>query len=156
MPLKKIIEILNNREFISVATCDLHSRPNAAPKFLLKIEGNFIYLVDYTMGRTWENLKVNPRASLSFMDTDTLMGYQINGKAKIIEEGPVFEKIFHQLKEREIDLSTRRIIEGVIKGKKHSAFELSMIGKFIIIKIEIDEIIEIGHRGDIKRENLEI
>ena len=68
---KKIKELLENREFISVATCDFKGRPNAAPKFFLKFEHNFIYLVDYTIGMTWENLKVNPKASLSLMDPDT-------------------------------------------------------------------------------------
>ena len=53
----ELIKLLEKHEFISVATCDFKGRPNAVPKFLLKVEGDFIYLVDYTIGTTWKNLK---------------------------------------------------------------------------------------------------
>ena len=80
---KKIVELLKSREFVSVATCDFDGRPNAASKFMLRVEGNFIYLVDYFVGRTYRNLGANPRISLSFMDTNSLVGYQLNGLVKI-------------------------------------------------------------------------
>lgn len=151
---KKIIELLNLREFISVATADKQGKPNAAPKFLLKTEGNFLYLVDYTLGRTWENLKVNPRLSLSFMDTDTLVGYQINGAAEIIDKGREYDSISKELEIREIDLSARRIIEGVVKEKKHQGFELAIRSKFVILKVKIEEMVEIGPCGQLKREKI--
>jgi predicted pyridoxine 5'-phosphate oxidase superfamily flavin-nucleotide-binding protein len=153
MLLKKITEILKNREFISVATSDLTGSPNAAPKFLLKIDGNIVYLIDYSMGRTWENLKINPKASLSFVDTDALIGYQINGLVEIIDKGPRYDNIFHELEQKEIDLSIKRIIEGVSKEKRHRSFEVAITDKFVVLKVDIKEIVEIGPRGEIKRQN---
>ncbi len=150
----KIAQFLKNREFISVATCDFKGRPNAAPKFLLKLEDNFIYLVDYTISRTWENLKVNPQASLSFIDPDTLVGYQINGSVKIIDKGPEYDKILIELREREIDLSTKRIVEGIYRGKGHESFEVTLPERFVVFKIKVEEVVEIGHRGDLKIEKL--
>lgn len=155
MLVKRITELLKTREFISVATCDLHGKPNAASKFLLKIENNFIYLIDYSVGRTWDNLKVNPRSSLSFMDTDTLLGYQINGTVEIIERGPAYDSILAELWKKEIDLSAKRIIEGIYREKKHQSFELAIRDKFVIFKIKLKEIIEIGPAGELKRQNLE-
>jgi cysteine-rich repeat protein len=35
----------------------------------------------------WENIKMNPRVSLSFMDNDALLGYQLNGSVEIIDSG---------------------------------------------------------------------
>lgn len=154
MPLQKINKLLKNREFISVATCDLSGKPNAAPKLLLKLENNFIYLVDYTIGMTWQNLKVNPRVSLSAIDTDTLVGYQINGTVGIIAEGGEYDKILNEVTEREISLSTKRIIEGVSSGRKHNNFELGLSGRFVIFKVKIEEIVEIGPRGELKRERV--
>ncbi len=87
----KAIEFLKTREFVSVATADFEGNPNAAPKFLLKVEGDFIYLIDYIIGRTWENISINPKVSLSFMDPETLFGYQINGTVDIINKGKVYE-----------------------------------------------------------------
>ncbi|MDD5614477.1 MAG: pyridoxamine 5'-phosphate oxidase family protein, partial [Candidatus Omnitrophica bacterium] len=57
------------------------------PKFLLKHEKDSIYLVDYTKGRSYYNLERNSRISIPVMDFDTLVGYQINGQAAILEDG---------------------------------------------------------------------
>lgn len=153
--LKKIKVVLDKREFVSVATCSPSGHPNAAPKFFLKIEGRYLYLIDYTLGRTWENVRVHPYVSLSFMDNDALVGYQVNGSVKLIDSGEEFEKIFKELLDKEVDLSTRRIIEGVTRGERHKNFELAISNKFVILKVIIKEIIAIGTNGEIKRESIE-
>ncbi|MCU0665563.1 MAG: pyridoxamine 5'-phosphate oxidase family protein [Candidatus Omnitrophica bacterium] len=151
---EKIRGLLKQKEFISVATSSLKGKPNAAPKFILKCEGNFIYLIDYTIGTTWENLKVNPLISLSFMDTETLLGYQLNGKAHILENGHEYEKIFHELSQKQVSLSASRIIEGISKGKKHSSFELAIPEKFVVLRIEVKELVEIKPSGGLQREQM--
>ncbi len=151
---KKVAELLRAREFIHVATCDLEGRPNAAPKFFLKLEGDTIYLVDYIIGKTRENLKVNPKASLCFMDANSLIGYQINGPVEILESGREYEEIILELERKELDLSIRRIIEGVSQGTTHSGFELSLPNRFVIFRIRIKEVVEIGLTGELKRETL--
>ena len=154
MLTKTIEHFLNKREFISVATCDFEGRPNAAPKFLLKIKENFIYLVDYSLSRTWENLKINPKVSLSFVDTDTLKGYQVNGSVDIIYKGDTFNKLFNELKEKAISLSAKRIIEGLHRERTHENFEVSLPEKLAIFKVKIDEVVEISPRGELKREKV--
>lgn len=152
--LKKIGDLLKYKTFISVATADIHGRPNAAPKFLLKIENNFIYLIDHSKTRTWENLKVNPYVSLSFMDLENLIGYQINGSVQIIDKGAEYEKIYNELLRKEVDLSTTRIIEGVEKEKKHKSYEAAIPDKCGIFKIQIEEIVEIGTTGELRIEKI--
>lgn len=154
MLTKKISEFLKSREFISVATCDLNGRPNAAPKFLLKIEDNLIYLIDYSFSRTLDNLRINPKVSLSFMDTDNLTGYQINGSVRIIDKGQEYNNILHELRAREINLSVKRIIEGVYREKTHKSFEVAIPENVTVFKVSIEEVVEIGPRGDLKRERL--
>lgn len=153
--LTKIVgELLKNREFISVATCDYNGRPNAAPKFILKVENNFVFLVDYIVNKTWQNLNVNPKASLSFMDADTLVGYQVNGPVHIIDKGAEYDQVLNELRLKEIDLSAKRIIEGITKGKIHKSFEVASPEKFVIFKVKMEEVVEIGPGGDLKRESL--
>jgi len=149
---RKVINLLQNREFISVATCDPSGRPNAAPKMVLKAEGNCVYLVDYTIGTTFRNLRVNPRASISFMDLETLFGYQLNGQVTIIEKGAQYDAMLKELLLREIDLSIKRIVEGVRKEKAHKTFELEITENLIIFKIDMEEFVEIGPHGGLKRE----
>ncbi|MDD5432326.1 MAG: pyridoxamine 5'-phosphate oxidase family protein [Candidatus Omnitrophica bacterium] len=150
---KRINELLKMRNFISVATCDFKGRPNAAPKFLLRCEDSTIYLVDYTIGRTWENLKMNPRVGLSFMDTESLRGYQINGSVQILEKGAEYDDIVKELEQKEINLSTERIINAITTGKRHESYELAIPKKFVIFKVSIEEAVEIGPSG-VKRESV--
>jgi predicted pyridoxine 5'-phosphate oxidase superfamily flavin-nucleotide-binding protein len=154
MITKKIGELLKAREFVSVATCDFQGNPNVAPKFILKLENNFIYLIDYVIGRSYEHLKENPRVSLSIMNLDNLTGYQVNGSAELIKEGKDHEQLLKETVEKEISLSTKRIIEGVGRGEKHSSFELSLSAKVVIYKVKIEEVVEIGPSGELKREKI--
>jgi predicted pyridoxine 5'-phosphate oxidase superfamily flavin-nucleotide-binding protein len=151
---KCLKELIESREFISLASCDLEFRPNAAPKLLLKVQGDYLYLVDYIIGRTFTNLRVNPRASLSFIDSNTLIGYQINGKVEIIDSGAEYKEIFKELQHKQIDLSVARVIEGVTKGKAHKSFALAIPEQFVILKVRIEEVVEIRPSGTLKREKI--
>jgi uncharacterized pyridoxamine 5'-phosphate oxidase family protein len=154
MLAKTISDFLKTREFVSIATCDLNGRPNAAPKFILKIESNFIYLVDYAFGRSYENIKINPRVSLSFADTENLKGYQVNGSVELVEKGQAHEKIALELTQRVISLSTDRIIKGVSTGKRHENFEVAIPKKFAIFKVKIEGVVELLYHGGLNREEL--
>jgi predicted pyridoxine 5'-phosphate oxidase superfamily flavin-nucleotide-binding protein len=151
---KNIIALIESKEFISVATCDLEAKPNAAPKFLLKVEANYIYLVDYIIGKTFGNLKINPRVSLSFFDNNTLMGYQINGKVQIVDSGPEYLAALNDLACKEIDLSITRIIDGVIKGQAHKAYEVAAPKQFVILKVKVEEIVQMQSSGRLHREKV--
>lgn len=151
---KSVKELIESREFISVATCDLEAIPNAAPKFLLKVEGDYIYLVDYIIGSTFRNLQVNPRASLSFLDSNSLMGYQINGKVEIIDSGKEYATVLKELRDKQIDLSIKRIIEGVAKGQAHKSYEVAIQEQFVLLKVKVEEIVQIQPGGILKREKV--
>ena len=154
MDVKSIKNLMIAREFISVGTCDLDNRPNAAPKFILKIEADSIYLVDYIIGRTFRNLSQNPRASLSFMDNNSLVGYQVNGTVAIIDSGKEYENIIKELQQKKIDLSIKRIIEGVERGKGHKNFEVVIPEQFVILKLKIEELVELSPSGTLTREKV--
>ena len=147
----ELIKLLEKQEFISVATCDFKGRPNAVPKFLLKVDKDYIYLVDYTIGTTWKNLKINPRVSISFMDHTTLKGYQLNGKAVIITKGREYDNLCKEMTAKEIRLTTQHIIEDVRGESTHEIFELVITEKFVVFKVKINEIVEIGVKGELNR-----
>jgi len=151
---KNIKALLEAKEFVSVASCDLEGRPNAASKFLLRVEAKHIYLVDYIIGRTFRNVTVNPRVSISFFDTNTLMGYQINGRVQIIESGPEYQLALDELQRKEVDLSTTRIIDGVIKGQAHKAYEVGVSKQFVVLKVEVEETVQMHPSGTLRREQV--
>ena len=148
---KELMELLEKREFISIATCDFKGRPNAAPKFVLKVEGNHIYLVDYTIGTSWRNLKINPRISMSLTDTRTLKGYQLNGSVKIITRGRLYDKMRKEMTDKEIRLTTQHIIDEVRGQPTHETFEILISEKFVIFEVSVDEVVEMDIHGELKR-----
>jgi predicted pyridoxine 5'-phosphate oxidase superfamily flavin-nucleotide-binding protein len=150
----QVADILENKEFISIATCDSTGRPNVAPKFLLKTVRNTIYLADYVIGRTYRNLKDNPRASLSTMDFNTLNGYQLNASVTLIDKGPLYRSLLKDFERGKIAFSAKRLIEGVQREKKYKGFELEFPEKIVIYKINVKEIVRIGIKGTLERQTL--
>lgn len=148
---KKIVDSLKANEFINVATCDSDMQPNVAPKFLLKIEGDDIYLGDYNIDRTWVNINFNPKVSLSIINSNTLVGYQINGLAQVVDEELKQEKLLKEFDKRKVRFSTKRVIEGVQKEKSHGDFEAAFPDRVIIYKVKAEEIIEIKPSGQLQR-----
>ena len=147
-------ELLNTREFLNLATADRRGRPNAAPKFLLKSEKRVVYLIDYSYGRTIDNLRVNANASLCFMDLYNLQGYRLNGRVELLESGRDFDRLSAEVASRVVKLSADRVLEGMRTGKKHDHFELEIPDKFVVLKFVIEEVSKIGTRGDFYRESL--
>ena len=153
MFLEKIRLLLKNRQFISLATCDAAGQPNSAPQFIFKIKGRYLYLIDYTIGRTAANLRANPRASMSVMDIDNLEGYRLNGSVQLIERGRVYEEILKEFNKKMLKLSSDRFLEGVRTGKKTEHFHIEISDKFIVYKVKLSEAVKIGRQGDLLKES---
>lgn len=149
MLIDKLPTLLKGKEFISLATASLSAEPHASPKFIFKIKRRFIYLIDYAIARSADNLRRNPRASLSFMDLSNLEGYRISGRVQLIEKGKVFERIVREFEKKLIKLSTDRLIEAVKTGKKHDYYELEIPEKFVVIKITAEEMVKVSRNGEL-------
>ena len=152
---KELIGLMEKKEFVSVATCDFKGRPNAAPKFVLKVESDRAYLVDYTIGTSWQNLKINPRISMSLIDARTLKGYQINGSVRIIKRGKLYDNMRDEMTNKEVRLTTQRIIDEVRGHPTHETFEVLISEKFVIFEVRIDEVVEMDIHGGLKRSKKE-
>jgi nitroimidazol reductase NimA-like FMN-containing flavoprotein (pyridoxamine 5'-phosphate oxidase superfamily) len=152
MIASKLKNILGNREFLSLATADLNGRPYSAPKFLLKTNKEFLYIANYVMGKIWRNLKINAKVSLDFINVDDLVGYQINGNAKILNNGIETQALTKIFQDRIVSFSAKRVVDGVQKGKVHQAFETSFPKKVCFIKIKVYEIVKISTTGELLRE----
>ena len=147
--LEKISTLLKDRHFLSIATADKKGEPHSAPKILFKIEKNFFYLADHAIAKTVENIRANPRASMSVMDIEDLEGYRLTGSVELIENGPIFEKMVKELEKKLIQISADRVIEGMKTGKRHQHFELEISSRVIFIKIKVEETVRIGSQGDL-------
>jgi len=154
MIIKGISEILGKIEFINVATSDLKGRPNVAPKFVLKYDDKFIYLVDHVIGRIYNDLKINPRVSLAVIDLDSLTGYQLNGTVEIIESGKDYNALLEEFMSRQISLSVERVVEDVSRGRKRKNFEVCLPDKVAVFKVKVEEVAQISCGGQVRREKI--
>jgi len=143
--------LLKGREFINVATTSPDAKPNCAPKMILEAKEREICLVDYTIGRTLENLRRDKRVSLSFMDLDNLTGYQLNGTVGLLDKGPEFDRRSAEFQRRTLQLSASRVIEGARTGKHYEHFELEIPERLVFYQVAVEEIVRIGLHGEIER-----
>ncbi len=148
--LAGFLPFLAKGKFVNVATCSNERMPNVAPKLIAKTDKNVIYLIDYVIGKTYSNLKDNPRVSLSFIDDRTLTGYQMNGSVDILESGEEFEKFIEEFQKIKTDFTVERILLNVRTGEKAAPLDFSMPDKFAILKVKVIEIVEIGSSGSLR------
>ncbi|MBF0532225.1 MAG: pyridoxamine 5'-phosphate oxidase family protein [Candidatus Omnitrophica bacterium] len=153
MLTEKINKLLLKQKVVTVASADSNGRPTAAPKFVVAIERNCIYLVDYVIGKTFDNFSKNPLVSLSFFDEEDLTGYLLNGTVVILTSGPEFDVWMKEAQKKEIDLTIERVIKGIQKGKKHANFDFVSPEHRVIFKVNVNEVVEISSGGKLRREN---
>ena len=149
--LEKALGVMEQREFIGLATANKKAVPNAAPKLLLKSTGKTIYFVDYSFGRTAENLRENPQVSFCLMDHNALIGYRLTGSVEIIEKGKIYEECLKELREKQISLSVERVLKAVQQNTVHKGFEVEIPERFLLYKVTVEEAVEITPRGEVKR-----
>ena len=149
---KEIIDFLGHQMFLFIGTSDKRGRPHTSAKPLLKIEDNYIYLVDFVVGRTYKNIKRNPKISLSAINENKVIGYQLYGKAEVVEKGNEFRGLAQEMSRKQIKLATERVVQGVRKSRSNLVDELISLKTVSILKIKIKEVSQIKPNGDITRD----
>ena len=86
-------EVAGKTKGFALATVTKDGEPHVIPVGFGKVlSDDELLLVDVFMGKTIENIKVNPRVSVSVWDYDNLKGYEFKGKARIETSGKVFDE----------------------------------------------------------------
>lgn len=81
-----------------VATVDLKGAPNVVPKGdMAVLDDSTIVFADLYSHQTRKNLENNPNIAITVVNPAGYTGYQIKGKAKIIERGAQYDKLAKQL-----------------------------------------------------------
>lgn len=92
---------------------------NVVPVSSIKILDNEIWLINYFMDKTLQNIKENPEVSLvCWLD---MMGFQIKGEIEYLENGDKFEKAVTWIKET----LPERVVRGLLILKPKEIFDVS-------------------------------
>lgn len=147
--MKKIpqetVSFLNAQGFVIVSSIDQDGFPHSSCKALAKTDPlGEIFLVDAYSGVTHENIKVNPRVSVSAVDEHKFTGYCLKGKAKILSAQTSQELI----KSWEDNLTSRlakRLLKNLAQEHGRGDHpEAKLPQPRHIIAVEIEEIVDLA------------
>jgi len=151
---EEIRGLLEKQEFVYISTCDAE-RPNVAPKFLVKVKEDSIFIADFQNGRTALNLKKNPNVAVGFLCLDALIAYQFLGQAHEVQEKSESDILMNILQEKELKFCVERIVAGVSGKYRSENFEISFPEDVPIYKIDVEEIVTIGPGAKLIRKHRE-
>jgi predicted pyridoxine 5'-phosphate oxidase superfamily flavin-nucleotide-binding protein len=93
-------EIFSKQGIFVLGTADLKGVPNVVPVGAVKIlDDETILVSDQYFLKTLNNLRENPRVSMSFWELEKGEGYQIKGEAAIHTEGKIYEETVEWIRE---------------------------------------------------------
>lgn len=113
-----IVHIIANAEAKALATSGPHG-VNVVPVSVVEIRGNSIYLYNFFMGKTIENLSAEPEVSLAVWSG--LEGVQIKASVTCVKEGSIFKTATEQMKER----FPERTLHCIVVLTPHTIYDVS-------------------------------
>lgn len=115
---ENIVQCIQTASAKALATC-VGESANVVPVSKIKVIDNKIWLVNYFMGKTIENIRQNPSVSLACWKG--LEGYQIKGEVEYLTEGEIFSAV---VAEAAIEYPDRTV-QGVLVLTAQELFDVS-------------------------------
>lgn len=144
----EVAGFLEGQGFVLVSTLDSDSTPHASCKGIVKIEKKgVVYLLDLYMGRTYLNLKRNPRISLTTVDEHKFKGYCLKGKAKILSGGSLGPEVLQAWEDKITGRIAQRVLRNIRQEKGHPRHPEAFLPKpKYLIAATIEEIVDLTPR----------
>ncbi len=90
---EEVKKIIKEQRVGFIATADKNGSPNVSPKGSLRpLDDETLMFVVVNSPHTRDNLKENSLVSVAVFDSQARKGFQLKGKAEILESGPLFEQ----------------------------------------------------------------
>ncbi|MGD9015314.1 MAG: pyridoxamine 5'-phosphate oxidase family protein [Candidatus Omnitrophota bacterium] len=142
---ENIIQFFQNQGFVVVSTIDREGIPHSSCKGIVNIDSRgLIYLLDLYRAKTYENLKRNPRISITAVDEHKFIGYCLKGRARIIASSKLKPRIIRAWESRLTSRITRRIIKNVQGEKGHARHPEALLPKpAYLVVMEIEEVVDL-------------
>jgi len=141
-----IIEFFQKQGCVIVSSIDNFGFPHSSCKGIVKIDkSGSIYLLDAYRGKTFQNLKNNPLASITAFDEDKFVGFCLKGKTRILSEDELTPEIIKDWEDRITGRLTQRVLKN-IRGqrKSHPVHPEALLPKpERMIVIDIEEVVDL-------------
>jgi len=141
----KIIQFFYNQSFVIVSTLDKDGSLHSSCKGIVKINrAGSIYLLDLYRARTYDNLKRNPRISITAVDEHRFRGYCLKGKAKIINIDKLKPQIIKAWEDRITSRITQRVLKNMLEERGHPKHPEALLPKpQYLIVMQVQDIVDL-------------
>jgi predicted pyridoxine 5'-phosphate oxidase superfamily flavin-nucleotide-binding protein len=126
----EIRKFVETQKISYVATVNKKGLPNVSPKGPLRIvDDKTLAFADLFSKKTRDNLKNNPGIAVSVVDVEKKEGFQFRGKAEVLTDGPLFDRIV-----QEISKPYRKtpLVQSVVKIRVKEIHDLAPPGKYYL------------------------
>jgi general stress protein 26 len=141
----EIIQFLYRQHHTVISTIDGDGLIHNSCKGIVEIDDKCrIYLLDLYKQRTYENLKKDPRISLTVVDEHKFKGYTLKGKARIISEDKIKPDILAAWDKKISGRISHRILKNVKGEKSHARYPEILLPKpEYIIEMQVERIVDL-------------
>jgi len=151
-----IFELLARQNFVFVSTLDEKGSIHNACKGIVRAEPEGrIYLLDVYLRRTFDNLRRDPRISITFAEEHRFSGFCLKGTARIIRKEDAPPDILAEWERRLNARISQRLVRNLQDEKGTRVHpEARLPGPQYIIVVEVEEIVDLtpehlkGHVGE--------
>ena len=141
----EIIRFFQDQGFVIVSTIDRNGGSHSSCKGIVKInQRGSIYLLDLYREKTYENLKRNPRISITAVDEHRFKGFCLKGKAKIIASEKLKSQIIKAWENRITNRITQRVLKNIRGEKGHPRHPEVLLPKpEYLIVMQVEEAVDL-------------
>ena len=141
-----VIDFLRTQGFVIVSSIDKNGFPHSSCKDIVKIDSSGrIYLIDVYYGLTAENIRNNPRVSISAVDEHKFIGFCLKGKAKIMLDDEISQEFIKSWEDNITSRLTKRLLNNLAQDKSRAHHpEASLPRPKQLISIEVEEIVSLA------------
>lgn len=141
----EVIQFFQNQGFVIVSTIDKNGRPHSSCKGIIKIsqEGR-VYLLDVYLKDTYDNLRRNPKMSITAVDEHRFKGYCLKGKARPLGRGRFSPEIIKAWEERVTGRITHRLLKNIHEEKGHPSHPEALLPepKYMVV-MDVESIVDL-------------
>lgn len=121
---ERVKEFMEQDRLAYVATSGADGMPNVVPKgSLTLLDDEHLVFADLYAGKTRANLEKNPGIAVAIVNPAAYQGYQLKGRAELIDRGPVYDEMVKKVEGGRLDLPRARY--AVVIKVEH-IFDLSL------------------------------
>ncbi|MDP8216737.1 MAG: pyridoxamine 5'-phosphate oxidase family protein [Candidatus Kaelpia imicola] len=143
----KVVDFLERQSFVIVSTIDSDGRIHCSAKGIVGIhKDGSVFVIDLYRNKTYDNLKNDPRVSITQVDEHSFTGYTLQGKAKIVFKDQINDDQIKEWEKKVLKRISDRLVKSVQSEKAssmHHEAQLPEEPKYLI-EIDVESIIDLS------------